>query len=750
MFCRRRIRPLHLHPQRERPAGHRFTPLAACAAVLLVLTGAAPLRAQLVAVVDAVAEDGGTNPDANKPVGFSVRKEDSKFIDALDDFARYVEKKTWDRAFRSITTLIESDPKGMVPLKDGFLVPARQRVWRSLTTMPPEGKQAYRLFNDAKARQLLAQVEGQDQDAAGGAGSTAPVDEIATLRKLFDQYFITSVGDQAADRLGDALYESGDFLGAATAWEAVLTDYPDTSLPKLRLQTKRAMALARSGQWGRFNAALKSIRETAPAQTVTIGGRPVIAADFLDSFAKSAAAAAATQPTAAGATPEARASASAAPSKFALPQSDDPLWHLRFFDESLKEKLQAALMNSGWYGNVNSLTSYVPPAATDGKRVYVNWLGIVFAADAKTGKLVWRTRKFGELADKFQNFLSYGVDISRYSITAAGDSVLVTGVNLDRLNYHQEPVRLVCLGGETGAIKWSSSTLNWTGVAGSGGGGNNQWSAAGPPLVVGRTVYVVGHPASGQEMTLLALALDTGALQWSVPLGSPQAGTNYRGQSTSPPPTLVSYGGYVFVLTNNGALLAIDTAARRMEWAFTYDMPGVIDPQMAMNFGYNMPPTRDAPGVAVVREGVLYLKEAGGREMYAVDLSGPALLWRRPLSPRETIARVTNDFLYLRGDDVGAIDLKDKALKWSAQLPAETEKARPVVTDAGLFVFLGRGVYQIDLKTGDTARIFRGHDRDSVGGVIFELPDRFVTVSNQGVTAYPLPEAQPGGAPAGQ
>lgn len=727
MACRRRILPRPLHRPRT-----RFLPALLFATCLFPV-----LSIRNRAVAQAVVFTGDTPADpaaAKKAVGFSVRKEDRKFVDALDDFGRYVEKKAWDRAFRSIATLAESDPKGMVPATDGFFVPARQRVWRSLTGLPPEGKQAFRLFNDAQARQLLTKAQAAGEEASSTSSSSAGNEEIATLRKLFDQYFITSVGDQAADRLGDALYETGDYLGAAAAWDAILTDFPDTALPRLKLQTKRGLALARAGQWDQFDALLKNVRETAAGQTVTIGGKQVVSAEFLASLPRTSSVPT-TQPT----TRPADTQPSPGPQQpFALPPGDEPLWYVRFFDETLQQQLQTQMMQG--YVNAGALNGYVPPAGTDGRRVYVNLLGVVFAVDAQTGKLVWRTRKFSELGDKFQMFLGYGVDITRYSLVTApeANAVLVSGINLDRLNYGNEPARLVCLAGDTGAIKWSSANVGWA-ASGSGAGASN-WSMAGPPLVSGKTLYVVAHRAGGQEMTLFAVSLDTGKSEWAVPLGTPQAGSNYRGQLMAPAPALVEYGGSVYVLTNNGALLAVNVAARRLDWAFTYDMPGIIDAETMMNFGYNMPPSRDAPGAAVVRDGVLYLKETGGAEMYAIDLAGPSLRWRRPLSPRETIGRIRNEFVFLAGEDVSALDLRgDRTLKWSAQLPAETEKLRPVITDDSLYVFLGRGVYQISLTNGDTTRIFRGYDRDSIGGMILELPDRFVTVSNLAVTAYPVP-----------
>ena len=54
-------------------------------------------------------------------------------------------------------------------------------------------------------------------------------------------------------------------------------------------------------------------------------------------------------------------------------------------------------------------------------------------------------------------------------------------------------------------------------------------------------------------------------------------------------------------------------------------------------------------------------------------------------------------------------------------------------------MFLGRGVYEIDRQTGDTLRIFRGADKECLGGALWRTGDRLVTVSNRAVTAYPIP-----------
>ena len=65
------------------------------------------------------------------------------------------------------------------------------------------------------------------------------------------------------------------------------------------------------------------------------------------------------------------------------------------------------------------ISASVPPSATDGKRVYLNWLGIGFAVDAQTGKLLWRTRKFSELSNMAQQFVYGGINIGRYHLALA-------------------------------------------------------------------------------------------------------------------------------------------------------------------------------------------------------------------------------------------------------------------------------------------------------------------------------------------
>jgi hypothetical protein len=45
-------------------------------------------------------------------------------------------------------------------------------------------------------------------------------------------------------------------------------------------------------------------------------------------------------------------------------------------------------------------------------------------------------------------------------------------------------------------------------------------------------------------------------------------------------------------------------------------------------------------------------------------------------------------------------------------------------------------VYQVDSKSGEVLRIFRGADKESIGGVLSASNGQMISVSNLAVTAY--------------
>jgi outer membrane protein assembly factor BamB len=680
----------------RRPARSVLISCSRLSAAVVLLGTALASGAVVFAQVSADAE-------AGDGAGFSIRKEDPRFVAALEDFQRYSEKKTWERAFRAIAEVLESEPKGMVADENGFFFPSKTKVLRSLASLPPDGREAYRLFYDAKAKQLL--------DRATSADQAGRPEQVSLLRQIFDRYFITSWGDDAADLLGDCYFEFGDFAAAEYVWRAIVDQYADTDCSVLRIQTKRGIASARAGDVARLAEIATDVLAKFPGQTVKLGGRDVVAADFLQSLQLESK------------TRQQKPIVDASSVEMTLPASDAPAWQMEFVRTEQFKEMNAQMGRNGWIGMMPDVSMTIPATATDGKRLYANWLGVVWAMDVTTGKMLWRTRKFSELNDKFMQLVQNGADTDHYYLTAAGESVLVTGVPLNNLN-QQENVRLVCLTSDSGKLKWTSQSPGPLNAP------LSSWSFCSAPLVVDQTIFVVAHPSQSQELSLLAVSLAKGTLDWSVPLGSAQSSQNWRGMSVVPTPVLLSHRGVIYVLTNNGALLAVNCSGHAIDWVFRCETsaPRINRMQLVAD-----------PGVELLQDSILYLKDGGGPAMYAIDLNGPSLKWRRPAESTESLNDVKGGLIFLAGKDLAAIDSGTRAMTWVTQLPSPAA-GNVIVSGERAYTFLGRGIYEFDTRNGDFGRVVRGADRDSRGGRMYVSGGRVICVSNRMITAYPLPE----------
>lgn len=693
-------RPRSLRRLLSRFALRALLPTAAA----LVCSGRAPGQ------VFAVDSDVVNESDPNAPKGFALLKADSKVVDLIEDFDRYAGKKSWELAFRALNSIDDAKIKGMVPAEDGFMVPIRARVRQSLLKLPPEGREAYRLFNDSVAKQLWQHV----QDTSAG-----PVaDELPTLRKLVDRYFLTSVGDLAADRLGDALFEQGEFAAADQMWRAVVEKYPDSRLSPAKLQVKRCTALARLGRREAVAALATQIADQYPDQRVTIGGKEVVAAEFARSLIPK------------------ETSGPAAPAHDAdavlLPAADEPLWQIRIVGPSLNGQIDP---NTGM-----PITNFhvSPSASVEGNRLYANWLGTVYCADLETGKMLWRTGKFSDAVQPAMNLLQQGMTPDSFSVRAIGGKLLVlrppTKNLLGELLGNDAPQDVVlaieCLDAATGKTLWRAPRLNI-----------NITSA---PFLLDGVEYILGISSNNSTLQLIALDAGTGKLLWRTQLGTPQNMNNmYGGRSFDfGGPKIIPGNGMLYIATNNGALLAVGQSSHRVEWALKHDTKPPVGNQ---RFWWNgmMVQSNEAPGTLLENDGLFYLKDSSARLLYVLDPAVPSIKWKRPISADESLVTIDGQIAYLMGHEISALDLKTKKLLWSTKLPSQSQFPAPLACAEHLYVPTSRGIFDIDPANGDIRRIFRGADRDSGAARLILAGDKLIAVSDTTVTAYPVKRTKP-------
>ena len=652
-------------------------------------------EAQIVFAAPGVVVQNGDN-NANEPKRpFSLPAQKNEVAESLADFRRYAQKEIWERAFKALEKVQEADPNALTPASDGLYMPTRLVVRQALAELPPAGKQAYRLFHDADAKALYDQAQGKD--------------EVEKLRKVFTDHFITSMGDSAADRLGDIYFEQGEMAKAAECWQAVVRWCPESALPRVRLLVKSAIAEGRGGHWDKFAELNREIHQRHANETVVIGGRQVSAAAHLDAFEKKNHGDASVAKLAGGdQTADVR-----------LPAADAPAWQFRIMPSRDASALAQVGMNWGWQMRF-PVAEMVPAAAIDDQRAYLNFLGYLLAVDLKTGKLLWRTARFNDLPQKVQqNQFHYP---EQYSVVAAGDTLWCVLRDVAQIGQHGQPFRIARFEAATGKAGWNSQNI----------ADLQQWNMMGAPLPLGDRVYVTAAK-TGQATELHALALQAsdGKLLWSTHLGTHQADQSQMWHRRSAQPSLVFNGGKLYVDSHAGGLVVLDATSGAIDWAFAYDssMPDT-------NNWYNQPSSFTTAGPPILVGSTLYFKGMRSDRLYALDVSAPKLLWKRPVSESAMLVGVDGDTLYLSGEEVLALDLATQKLKWASRLPTGTGWLKPRVTAGGFYQFTSRGIFELDKTNGDTRRLFRGSDLDSLGGAVLITPGRLITVSNLAITAY--------------
>lgn len=666
----------------------------------------------MAAPADVVVDSTDVNSSASP---FVLPAQPQEVNEALEDFRRYAKRGTWEKAFKSLQTMVSKANEGLIARRDGMAVPAPV-LWRSLLAeLPGDGKKAYRLFHDAEAKALLDAAQGKD--------------ELAKLQQIVNSHLVTSVGDVAANRLGDLYFEQGLMDRAVEAWQMILTALPDSSLSRADLLTKTGIALARAGRWEELRLVQQELADKHARDFVVLGGKRVAPAEHLAGLARLA------TPTPSASQPD-----------LVLPDVDDaaPLWQFR-----LSQKRDAVVVNPrmGWNGDEfgrMALSEMVLPVDFDDERLYTSLMGCNMALDIKSGKLLWRSGRFHDVQQKIRQN-AYYIFPERYQIAVDSTRIWSVGRTADHVANHGSLFYLVGRDKKTGKELFNSKSVKDV----------QTWSIIGKPLPAGDVVYACGYKqGQGTQIHALAINVQDKKLVWSRQLGTAKVDPDQNYYQRVVMPALALHEDKLFVETHQGALVALGTADGKIAWAVSYRCT------MPQNY-YGQRPyaTASTPQLA---GGVLYSKGMYGEDVLAVVPSGPRLLWRRSVLPTALVAGVDGDRLYMAGEvqpdgshlliayDLKQLERQAPKLAWSAKVPPSTPWLGVAATRSRLYQFTPRGIYEFDKRSGQNLRNgdaeayrrvnhpFRGADSDNDGGAVIVTPAALITSSNMTITAYPL------------
>jgi outer membrane protein assembly factor BamB len=645
-----------------------------------------------------------SNDQPSRPLQMPPASSEAK--EAFDDFERFARRGVWERATKALYAIPEAQAGRFVDGQDGFIIPVARKRRAVLAGLSPQGQAAYRLFYDADAKKLLDQAEGPAEQA--------------TLERIFSVYFLTSVGDNAADRLGDLYFEQGRFDRAADCWLAVLRERTDSELSPALMAVKAALALARAGRRSEIDALRRDVADRYADEVVTLGGLKAKAAEHLKR----------TQDAGSPRSPDPDTTASDGPTPD-LAVTVAPAWQLRF----------AATVTAGmtppeviqW--DSNALSGAVPPLAIEGTRLFANYLGHIFALDIASGKMLWRSASFHNAEVAARQDQMRMLDPGRFAILTAPGYVLTLSRDPKDMNF-MAPFRLTCRRAESGDVLWQSSDMSEY----------SELDLVGLPILGSGTLFIAGKsPMQGQQRPpqqfVLAIRPHDGKLLWKTEVGTYRLAQQffyYGMRDTSPHPRLIYRAGSVYIDTHAGVLARLDAETGGLEWGFGYQTEPVQGMSRFFFFGSRLnQESTPTPSVPQEVGDTLLIKGAKSERLCAIDPDRMKILWDRPIARSARLIGADEGAVYLAGPELGALDRQTRVLRWSTTLPGGSDGGRMLVRSDGIWQFTPRGIFELDPRSGRVRRIFRGDDTGSSGGDLL-LTDRWLlAVSNRTISAYP-------------
>jgi outer membrane protein assembly factor BamB/tetratricopeptide (TPR) repeat protein len=187
---------------------------------------------------------------------------DRQWSEAVDIYQRVIE-----RYGEKVAKLPKTEPGTDPSIEFVLYMDGRRYCHRRIAQMPPEARDVYRNRMDQLARRWYEE----------GAGRRDPT----LLRRVVDQAFCSSWGDDALEVLGDLAFQDGRFSDALSAYSQLVPDrpddpfaliHPDPSVDLARVAAKKWMCRAASGHPpGR--ADLAEFAGRYPGASGTLAGR---------------------------------------------------------------------------------------------------------------------------------------------------------------------------------------------------------------------------------------------------------------------------------------------------------------------------------------------------------------------------------------------------------------------------------------------------------------------------------------------
>jgi len=582
----------------------------------------------------------------------------------------------WERTIELYQRLLDEASEELVAVSPRLLLPMRTVVEERLGNLPGDGLAAYRRRGDPRARPLFEAAVRRSREAA--------------LAEVARRFLLSSVGDDALDRLATRWLARGQAGRALRAWRRLLRVYPDSDLSPGSVAAKLAAALARLGRVAEARKLLQNLAERLPGATVAAGGQKM----SLEAFARKLGDASAPDrtgewwPTEGGGTSQSR-------------RAGRPLrpGSLAWADAIYPQEVARAL--SAWRGSrtfARSRYSSEPPVRVlpilaAGKVVYPCRVGLL-ARDVVTGKLSWEWPWPAGDAD-WGSVGVFGVGgrfVGHWAPSSDGASVFCSIPRLTATRGRLTAMRgeLAAVDLRTGRTRWVRSVSELVPPEGRGAG----WFVSPPLPTDGVLVVGVRRGPRGGEYYLCGLDPD-GQPLWQRFVSARDddpAALLYEDQPWFE--GMAAAGdGLAVACAGGGVVIAVEAASGQVRWLTRYDQVG----RAFFRLRY-LSARRWRSSTPAICDGIVYVTPLDSDFIYALDLESGRTLWRRERGSYSYLAGAVDGKVFLSGDSACCI-AADGSLEWERELPSRVV-GRPLVAGHVLYLPLPGGLLYLDTATG--------------------------------------------------
>ena len=697
----------------------------------------------------------------------------------LQEAERAIERGEFSAAIESLSTLLQppndaNNNDTWQELQEDFFIgrpnevhfraSLRGEARRLLSTLPPRGKELYRLNFGAKAKRLLDE-----------AVATRDVQQLAEVSW---RYFHTEAGYAAAALLGRHYLDIGQPLSASICLSR-LAESPE-ALRRFdpELSVLLATSWQRSGNSERAADVLQDLRRRLPRTELQSGGQRISlfkeGADPLTWLASLDGAV----PTITTPLTSEWKMHRGTPSRNASTTGDVPLrryrWQVPLASDPDDEEIVRSLLDDYRENAVPSVPSVSPLVVDD--VVLLRTAEHMLAVDFRTGKRIWEypwaeqpadllatDSRPARSAEKRQRQLEERLwqDLIHGQLSSDGRNVYL----IDELPHSNSPgfgspiqrfraatnrlqevtnYLLALEIGTQGKYRWR--------VGGATGEDEPQLARAfflGPPLVLSGELYVLAEVRG--DLSLYVLDPATGRVQWSQQIAHVGAFNVMSDSIRRLAGATPSYSDGVLICpTSAGAIVAVDIATRSLLWGYQY--PRSYRTQRThLQFNQSIrtrtlePHNRWLDATVTIGEGRVILTPVESNQLICLDLLTGDLIWKttREKSNLLFVACIAEDRVIAVGkNSVTALGLEKGQVQWTMPIRSKsTTPQRLAEQPSGRGFLVGHQYYlpttnrilEIDIRAGT---IDRSVDVTAPLGNLVSYKDEVLSLTPEGLTTF--------------